>query len=51
MQGSYGVDTVEISHLVLVIWLVAWSFLLVVSPSPIWVVAIGSEALYPVLQQ
>jgi hypothetical protein len=42
---------VEIGHHVLAVLAAAWSPLLVVSPNPVWVVAIGSEALCSVLQQ
>ena len=49
MQGSYSANTVEINRLVLVIWVVVWSSPLVALPNPIWVVAVGSEALFPFL--
>ena len=35
----------EIDYLVLGVWVMAWSSLLEASPSPVWVMVIGSEAL------
>ena len=50
-QGNHGIGTVEIGRHVLAVLAAAWLSLLVVSPSPVWIVAIESEVLCSVLQQ
>ena len=49
MQENHDVGVVEIGHHVLMVVAAAWSSLLAVLPSPIWIVAIPSEALCSVL--
>jgi len=51
MRENHGVGAVEIGRHVLMVVAAAWLSLLAVLSSPIWIVAILSEALCSVLHQ
>jgi len=46
---SYSVGAVDSDHHILVVVAAAWSSLLIMLPSPVWIMAISSEALCSVL--
>jgi hypothetical protein len=50
VRWSDSADPVKIDRLVLVVWATAWWSLLAASTSPVWIVEVGSEVLWLVLQ-